>query len=209
MLDLLIKNTYLHKVRALKPLFDLLAQEDPADILQHFGTREVLRDLRNLLVCQYAWAVPSPAAIQLIARFSPIVEVAAGTGYWAYLLGIAGADVVAYDAYAPVVPSRLDDYAKEPFFEVRKATALEAVLAHSERTLFLCWPTAGDPMAYEALSSTSAEHVIFVGWKDDDVTGCMEFHNRLRREWTLVEELDIPQWPEMRDRLFVYRRRWR
>jgi hypothetical protein len=206
MLDLLIKNTYLHKFEALKPLFALVALVDPPDILQHFGTSQVLRDLRNLLVRQYAWAVPSTAAIKLIARYSPIVEVAAGTGYWAYLLGIAGADVVAYDAYAPVAPFKLE-YDEEPYVDVRKATASEAVLAHPERTLFLCWPSACDPYAHEALSLTRAEHVIFVGWKDDEVTGCTEFHDRLRREWTLVEQLDIPQWPEMRDRLFVYRRR--
>jgi len=206
MLDLLIKNTYLHKFEALKPLRALVALVDPPNILQHFGTNQVLRDLRNILVRQYAWAVPSTEAIRLIARFSPIIEVGAGTGYWSYLLGLAGADVIAYDA-EPAQPFSVDDYAEEPYTEVRQATASDAVCAHPERTLFLCWPTAGSSMAFDALTITRAQHVIFVGWKDDDVTGCMEFHDRLRREWKLVELLDIPQWPEMRDRLFVYRRR--
>lgn len=205
-LDLVIKNTYLHKFNALAPLFALLAQVDPVNILEHFGTREVLRDLRDVLVRQYAWAIPSTAAIRLIARFSPIVEVGAGTGYWAYLLGLAGADVVAYDAYGPASPFKVNGCEEPPYTDVRTAGGAHALAAHPERTLFLCWPSAGGDWADEALRLTRAQHVIFVGWKDDDVTGSMEFHNRLEREWKLVEQLDIPQWPEMRDRLYVYRR---
>lgn len=206
-LDLVIKNTYLHKFNALKALFALLAQENPADILEYFGTRELVRDMRDVLVRQYAWAVPSTAAIRLIARFSPILELGAGTGYWAYLLGLAGADVVAYDAYGPAAPLKVNGDEEPPYTEVRTGEAAEAVAAHPERTLFLCWPSAGGDWADEALRITRAQHVVFVGWRDDDMTGSLEFHDRLAREWELVEQLDIPQWPDMRDRLFVYRRR--
>lgn len=204
-LAVVIKNTYLHTFEALKPLFDLVAQVDPTNILQHFGATQALRELRNALVVKYSWAVPSTAAIRLIAQYSPILEVGAGTGYWAYLLGLAGADVVAYDAY-PRLPVDMDGGAEEPFFDVRQGTAADAVAAHPERTLLLCWPSAGGDWTHEALSLTRARHVVFIGWKDDDVTGSMEFHDRLARDWELVEQLDIPQWPDKRDRLYVYRR---
>lgn len=206
-LDLVIKNSYLHKFNALRPLFALLAQESPADILEYFGTRELVRDMRDVLVRQYAWAVPSTAAIRLITRFSPIVEVGAGLGYWAYLLGLAGADVVAYDAQGPVSPFKVNGDEEPPYAEVLKGEATDAVAAHPERTLFFCWPSADGQWADEALRLTRARHVIFVGWHNDDVTGSMDFHNRLAREWELIEELAIPQWTEMKDRLFVYRRR--
>ena len=42
---------------------------------------------------------------------------------------------------------------------------------------------------------------------NDGVTGCSDFHALLRSKWELLREVEIPQWPEMKDRLFIYRRR--
>jgi len=202
-----IQNVYLHKFRALKALLDVATEQDPRDILAWFGACQLLRDMRNLLVRLHAWAVPSKQAIELIARYSPLVEVCAGTGYWAFLLKLAGADVVAYDLEPR--PFQGEDRYEEghSWTEVLQGTAEEALAQHPGRTLFLCWPPAGDPVAEIALRATQAEYVIYVGWKDDDVTGSIEFHQLLASHWQLVETVDIPQWPEMRDRLFVYRRR--
>lgn len=47
---------------------------------------------------RYAFAIPDDRAVSAIVRHAPkIVEVGAGTGYWARQLADAGADVVAYD----------------------------------------------------------------------------------------------------------------
>ena len=54
-------------------------------------------ELRDELVKKYAWAVPTEASIEAIAALGPIVEVGAGTGYWAWLLRQVGATVEAYD----------------------------------------------------------------------------------------------------------------
>src|SRR4051794_21992422 len=59
--------------------------------------------IRKQLIWAFAWAVPSDEAIEEIARHGPIVEIGAGTGYWAWLLAQAGADVLAYDR-APHAP---------------------------------------------------------------------------------------------------------
>jgi hypothetical protein len=201
-----IRNTYLHKFRALKPLLDLVAVVDPPDIVAWFGTREVLRDLRNLLTGQYAWAIPDSRALECIARYSPIVEIGAGTGYWASLLRLLGADVIAYDQSPPPSPDHASWDERSTFTEVLQGTE-DCVAQHPERTLFLCWPPAGDEMASRALGMTKAQHFIYVGWHDDDVTGDDAFHQLLKEQWQLVDEVTIPQWPEMKDKLFVYRRR--
>lgn len=57
-------------------------------------------DQRAELVRRYAWAVPDAAAIAALAARSPLVEIGAGTGYWARLLAAAGADIIAYDDYS-------------------------------------------------------------------------------------------------------------
>jgi hypothetical protein len=48
---------------------------------------------------------PNQPALDSIAALSPIIEVGAGTGYWAALLRHAGADVVAYDEQPPSLSS--------------------------------------------------------------------------------------------------------
>ena len=56
---------------------------------------------RDWLARLYAFAVPNKAALDELATVSPIVEVGAGTGYWASLLRSQGVDVVAYDSIPP------------------------------------------------------------------------------------------------------------
>lgn len=206
-MDHYLKNVYMHKFGALQGLIDLVAESNPRAILAWHGARELLRDMRQMLVRIHSWAVPNTEAIEVAARYSPLVEVGAGTGYWAWLLKLAGADMVAYDLEP--LASSLDDPFDDakPWTEVTQGSVEEALAQHPLRTLFLCWPPADDPMAATALSLTRARHVIFVGWQDDAITGSNEFHQLLREQWDLVQTVDIPQWPEMRDRLFVYRRR--
>lgn len=40
---------------------------------------------RDVLVRDYAWAIPNHEAIEACAALSPIVEVGAGSGYWAHI----------------------------------------------------------------------------------------------------------------------------
>jgi hypothetical protein len=63
----------------------------------------------------YSWAVPTDEAIAAIANASPfgVVEVGAGTGYWAMLLRHRGVDVLAYDR-TPVAGQLWDRWPPEP-----------------------------------------------------------------------------------------------
>jgi len=45
----------------------------------------------------YAYAIPTHAALERISWYSPVLEIGAGTGYWASLLSKIGCDVIAYD----------------------------------------------------------------------------------------------------------------
>jgi hypothetical protein len=48
--------------------------------------------------------------------------------------------------------------------------------------------------------------VIHIGERGEGVTGSVRFHRELALNWTLAEELDLPRWPRLQDRLMVYRR---
>ena len=65
--------------------------------LGEFGCEEVGRTVhQRVCVCD-----PKRIALRTILAYSPLVEIGAGTGYWARLLRQLGADIVCYDAVPP------------------------------------------------------------------------------------------------------------
>ena len=97
---------------------------------------------RDRLVMKYAWAVPNDAALDALAHLGPIVEVGAGTGYWAKLLR---------DREGPVGELRQD-------------------LGSAELVL-LCWPPLGGELVDECLSAYAGSTLVLVGEGEDGCTG--------------------------------------
>jgi len=156
---------------------------------------------RSEMIRHYAWAVPNPHAIKTIAALSPIVEIGAGSGYWAYLLTEAGADVVAYDM---VVRGDRDwSFAKLWFPVVRGG--IEMAAKHGDRTLMLCWPPYDTPMAANALCCYPGNTVVYIGEGSGGCTGSHAFHHQIEM-WECIHDIDIPQYCAIHDRLFIYRR---
>lgn len=59
---------------------------------------------RDMMVRKYSWAIPSPETLDLIVRHvgsREIVEIGAGTGYWAKMLSQLGVKVHAFDTFPP------------------------------------------------------------------------------------------------------------
>jgi hypothetical protein len=60
-------------------------------------------------------------------------------------------------------------------------------------------------MASEALSAYEREGgrtVIYIG--HESCTGDAAFHRQLEKRWRLERTVDIPRWPLLPDRLFLY-----
>jgi hypothetical protein len=92
------------------------------------------------LAQRYAYVVPDERSISLLAALGPIVEIGAGTGYWAYRLRARGVDVIAYDQ-APPDGERANRYHAPTTTWTDVVAADHTVLAeHFGRALFLCWP---------------------------------------------------------------------
>jgi hypothetical protein len=200
------------------------------------GLRHVL-DLpsrRKELAAVFAWAVPDDPALALAARYSPLLECGAGTGYWAALLGRRGADVLATDVAPPgrAVPEVRRPGAggvqrdaanrfhrtRRPWSEVAPLDAVSTVRAvrpargQPGRVLFLCWPPFDDDSAsYAPLRAYRGDVLLYAG----DVpgldgirgaTGTTRFHRELALNWMPAEQAALPNWPGLADRLVVYRR---
>lgn len=155
-------------------------------------------------VRKYAWAVPDQAALQAIADCGKIVEIGAGTGYWAHLLREMGVDVVAFDK-APYE----NGWCNNIWTEIERGGPEEAG-KHPDRTLFLCWPPYAQPMAADTLrhyTNAGGKQVVYVGEGFGGCTGDDDFHEMLDRDYKFVCSVHIPRWFGMNDSLKVYRRR--
>jgi hypothetical protein len=100
----------------------------------------------------YSYVFPKDSTLAMLADLGPLVEIGAGTGYWAYRLRLIGVDIVAFDQ-APLDGERPNRYhpPARPWTRVEQGD--QTVLpAHSDRCLFLCWPplfsSLGDCLTY-------------------------------------------------------------
>jgi tetratricopeptide (TPR) repeat protein len=174
---------------------------------QLIRTRQEYFDKRLTFTHKFAWAIPDDTALDTIASCAPIIEIGAGTGYWAYLLRQKHVDVVA-DDLTPV-PS------KDNLWHYRAGASWTNVLAGDEnlpakypgRTLMLCWPDGGlDLFSYKALSKYKGNRLIYIGEEAGGLTGCPQFFDLLRSQWHLVKKVEIPRWPGNYDSLYVLER---
>ncbi len=156
---------------------------------------------RNELTKRYAWGIPNDTAIRAIASRGPVVEIGAGTGYWASLLRQAKCDVVAYDEK----PGENGWVQVEQCYYDVQVGQHEVVTAHQDRTLLLCWPPMSD-MAELALRAYRGQTVVYVG---ENAGGCCasdEFF-ALLEDWSEACEVRIPQWWGLHDAMWIYERK--
>jgi hypothetical protein len=156
---------------------------------------------RESLVQKYAWAVPCDEAIEAIKALSTeVVEIGAGSGYWAKVLSESGISVIAFDNF-----SWPNDFT-EKWFDVQEGS-IEKATEHSDKALMLCWPNYDDPFAYEALKAYKGNTVIYVGEGFKGCTGDDQFYDLLHSEWKEIKTVSIPQWCGIHDYLSIWVRR--
>jgi hypothetical protein len=161
---------------------------------------------RVAAVRRYAFAVPTSAALEAIARYSPIVELGAGTGYWAYLLLARGVDIVAYDLAPPDRGPNAYKLDPRTWTNVQPG-GIEVLDRHRDRALFLCWPGYRDSFAHDALAAYAGSRLIYIGEDRGGNTASASFFDQLDVKWTLVERQSLPRWPGANDSLQIYYRR--
>lgn len=136
---------------------------------------------RDRLVRQYSFAIPAPREVLWLAEqlrsfgHDEIVEVGAGTGYWAWQLAQAGMTVHASDTHPPA----------QTWHRVDAHDAVSAAKAHPDAALMLVWPPLGDPMARQALAAYKGDTVVYNG----EFGGCTAdsgFHTELDKRWDQV-----------------------
>lgn len=165
---------------------------------------------RGRFLAEFAYAVPTPEAIQAIMDFldgDALIEVGAGRALWTHLLQLAGATVVPTDRYTP----------KESGYEVFKhndhtwtrVRHVEAKLAEELTThgcLMTIWPPYGNAMAVDALRAFRGGKVVYVG-EQYGCTATDAFHDELEQNWVEQKAVVIPQWYGVNDEVYFYVRK--
>jgi hypothetical protein len=190
-----LSNPYLDFFYALPPSFRRDAFT-PLSATESFDPGWL--SLKSAIAGHFAWAVPTEEAIGVIGRHtSRVVEIGAGSGYWAWLMRQAGIDVAAFDTNLP----------RHAWSKVERGDE-RAVSEHATGSLLLCWPPWGSDMAVNALARFRGDIVVYVGeW----MGGCADAHffARLVSDFEGVAAAAIPQWCARTDQLMVFRRRRR
>lgn len=170
---------------------------------------ETIIKTRDRLVSKYSWAIPTEEALREIAKLSPLVEMGAGTGYWAMLLKKMGADVIPYDRSPPGSLKSLASACNPWHVGSKQHTKIlhgtpKMLKVHSDRTLFLCWPPRGS-MALECLKHWSGDNLVYVGEFGEQMAD-LKFHERLGLEFSLQHTVALPNWPGVHDAVTIWRR---
>lgn len=150
---------YLKKIQALKKK---LSQWEQFYAEEHTSEREAEWDLletsQSQLCNEFAWAVPDERALKILTKFSPLIEIGAGKGYWGKLLREKSVDIVCFDKYVHSKNS-VDCWTKVLKGDANKLTSEK----YAGRTLFLCYPDEQESLAIACLERYGGEYVVHIG----------------------------------------------
>lgn len=161
----------------------------------------------------YAYAIPSPQAVDWVSSFCAgrqLVELGAGRGYWAEQLATGGVNVAAYDFEPPdkvenASFSRAAGHSDVVWHHVGDLEEFEASKeGYGDAVLFLCWPPGwGNTMASEVLRAfeeAGGTRLIFIGQPKGGMTGDDAFFDALSAGWRLEsEDLGFVSWWNLLD----------
>lgn len=139
----------------------------------------------HLLAKRYSWAIPSPGDIAWLVHVlggRGLVEIGAGSGYWAWQAGQVGIDVVAYEPISASANAFTDGVE----YSVIWRDGPTAARRHPDRALLLCWPSHDDPWATDALHAYTGDLVIYIGQGEGGSCADDDFFRLLARTWAPI-----------------------
>jgi hypothetical protein len=165
------------------------------------------RAIRDTYVKLFGFALPCAEAIDALVALGPIVEVGAGSGYWSAILSSRGADVIATDI---AEPGKGNSYGARVgmHFPIAQMPAADAIKRYRGRTILSCWPCKKSPWLADALVHTrTSQFVAIVGEYRHGVTGTSGLFDLLEEQFVDLGSVELPVFPGLCDRLYLYRRR--
>lgn len=177
---------------------------------------------RDLFINEFAFAVPTREALDCLAKYSPLLEIGGGSGAWAKLLAMRGAEIIATD---PAIEgfslfSGTDDSGprrwEKKYHPVIPLAGKTAVRRWPERNVFCSWPSLNRTWLRQAARAMLPGRVLLVVREDatadqrtwDDV----EYHFKPVAigaggdDW-IDNSLELPNWHFLHDHLEVWQKK--
>ncbi|MEW1632802.1 hypothetical protein AB0469_01885 [Streptomyces sp. NPDC093801] len=162
------------------------------------------RDLAGL----YSWALVTASVVDWIRGAlggAALLEVGAGSGYWARQLSLGGVDVLATDLHGVEANGFTHGFR---YADVQGLGAVDAVRRHPGRALLIVWPPPADPMAAEALRAYRGDTFLYAGEGPGGMCADAGFFAELERHWVAREVCPLTvRWLGHGDAVTLYRRR--
>ena len=162
--------------------------------------------LRGKMRRHYSYAIPNEAAINLLVEESPIVEIGAGSGYWAMLVEEEGGEIVCFDKY----PNGDNEYVTNFFSTDIMEGDENAVKDYPDHTLFMCWPNdfnseeGWSDKALENYLDAGGEKLALISEGKYGAAGSDRLFEMIQSEMYEEKMIRIPQFPRLHDRLELY-----
>lgn len=162
--------------------------------------------IRSEYIQRFGFAVLTPATVELLKAYQPLVEIGCGSGYWSYELQKAGIDVVATEPY-PEKSGAYRDARWKMFTAAEIIHGPAAAKKYPGRTLLMVWPDYEVNWPAETLAGYAGRHVIYVGEGEGGCTGDDRYHRRLDRDFECLKVQRIPNFFGIHDKLHIYQRK--
>lgn len=178
---------------------------------------------------KYSLSIPSGPALAAIKEVGPVVELGAGTGFWAHTLRQAGVDVEAFDLggwMSRFNPEKGLEEGSMLMHSTRFGKVIEggpdSARKHTDRALLLVWPDYSGVGFFgrACLQGYHGNTLIVVGEWEGCTHGAIrdgmgvhgqsfspEFQAEVDREFELVKSVPLLNWPTCADLVQIFRRR--
>ena len=168
--------------------------------------------LRQAYISRYGWALASGALLdRLVSEMAGarVLSVCAGKAYIEWELQKRGVSVKPVDYDMGMGETARRELQARAYAEVDYGGALNAVSAEPEADLLAIWPPGEGEWQERMLRLSNCRRVYYVGEPAGDSTGSDGFHDALDDLFAEVEEVKIPAWVCINDRLVIYERKGR
>jgi hypothetical protein len=180
-----------------------------------FHMEDTMRETscREAFIDQFGFAILSYGAIEAIRPYAPILEIGAGSGYWAYELQRAGVDVIATDpgrwySRGNKKPDGTQPKAwQETYTNVEKLTGLQAIRKYPGRTLLFVWPPYQARWPAGLLQTFTGNTVIYMGEGMGNACANDRFHEILDEQFSDQQYVRMPHFWGCYDRSLVIARK--
>ena len=152
---------------------------------------------KDILRSVFGYAIPNIKVIKELVQYSPIVEYGAGVGYWAHLIEKYGGNVRCCDINPP----------RPQWSNIMKVADQDMFLLNDTNTLMLIWPEYHTTMSHDILNRYTGSRLIYVGEDEGGCTGTDPFFEIIKTKWIEKDQMPIPTWNTVYDKVFIYERR--